>query len=96
MGELSTNRNSAKYYRGETYHAFSSHEGCFDFFCLMKEIKLLIKIQYDTPKVLCSLFKKLVTVHKEDQGGIALAVAPKMRPCTKHITIKYHYYQIFL
>ena len=34
--------------------------------------------------------------HGDNQGSIALAVAPKMRPRNKHIAIKYHYFRIFI
>ena len=46
---------------------------------LMQEIELVLKLQGDAPKLLCSLFKKpvlLVTVYKDNQGGIGLEVSP--------------------
>ena len=69
------------------------------FFCLMKEIEFLLKLQGDTPAVLCSLFENpvtQVTVYEDNQGVIALAVSLQMRPRTKHNTIKYHHFQSFV
>ena len=63
---------------------------------LMKDIEFVIEIQGDDPEVLFSLFENPVTVHKDNQGEITLVVAPKMRPCTKNITIKYHHFQSFI
>ena len=40
------------------------------FLSLMKEIEFVLKLQGDTPTVLCSLFKNPVTVYKENQGAI--------------------------
>ena len=34
-------------------------------------------------------------VQKDNQGVIALEVAPKMRPCTKNTEIKYHHFWSF-
>ena len=57
---------------------------------LIKKIDFALELQCETPNFLCSLFKKLVTVNEHNQGVIALAVSPQMRPHTKHIVIKYH------
>ena len=46
--------------------------------------------------MLRSIFKKLVTVHEYNQGGISLAFAPQMRPHTKHIYIKYRPFWSFV
>ena len=65
----------------------------------MKEIEFLLKLQGGAPTVLCSIFEKpvtSVTVYKYKQGVIALAVTPKMRPCTKHISINYHNFWSFV
>ena len=59
----------------------------------MKEIGFTLEIQGDNPTVLCSIIKNLVTVHENNQGAIALAIAPKMWPRTNHIAIKYYYLQ---
>ena len=45
--------------------------------------------------MLCIIFEKSVTVHEENQGAIALAVAPQMRPHTKHTAIKYNHFRRF-
>ena len=45
---------------------------------------------------MCGICKKLVTVHKDSQGAIALAVAPQIRPRTNNIAIKYHYFWSFV
>ena len=42
----------------------------------MKEIGSVLKLQIDTPKVMYGIFKNPVTVHKDNQGYIALAVSP--------------------
>ena len=57
---------------------------------LIKEIEFVIKLQGDTPTVLCSLFEKIVTVNEDNQGAIALAAYPQMRTYIKHIGINYH------
>ena len=41
--------------------------------------------------MLCSIFEKPFTVHKDDQGVITLTVAQQMRPCTNHIEINYYH-----
>ena len=59
----------------------------------MKEIELVLKLQGDTPEVLCSIFEHTV---KDNQGAIALAVYLQIRPWMKHIAIKYHHFRIFV
>ena len=66
------------------------------FLSLMKDIELLLKLQGDTPAVMYSIFKNKVTVHEDNQRAIALAVASKMWPRTKHIAIKYHHFRSFV
>ena len=49
--------------------------------------------------VLCSLFENPVTpvmVYEDNQGDIVLAVSPKMRSCTNHISVKYHHLWSFV
>ena len=46
--------------------------------------------------MLSIIFENPVTVHEDNQGSIALTVTPKIRPCTKHIAIKYHHLQSFV
>ena len=63
---------------------------------LMKDIEFILKLQGDTPEGLCSTFENPVTVHRDKQGAIKLIVAPKMRPRTKQIAIKYHHFWSFV
>ena len=53
------------------------------FVSLMEEIQFVLKIQGDTPAVLCSLFEKPVTpvtVYEDNQGATILTDYPQMRP----------------
>ena len=52
-----------------------------NFVSIMKEIELVLKLQGESPTVLCSLFEKLlmpVIFYEENQGAIVIAVYPKM------------------
>ena len=62
------------------------------FVSLMKKIYFVLELQGDTPKVLCSIFLKPVTVNEDSPGAIILVVAPQMKPRAKHIAIKYQYF----
>ena len=62
----------------------------------MKEICFVLKLEDDIFKIKYSLFEKPIIVHEENEGTIALSVAPQMRPRTKHITIKYHHFWSFM
>ena len=42
--------------------------------------------------VLFSIFKKSVTVYKDNQEATTLAVSTQMQPRTKHTAIKYHHF----
>ena len=66
------------------------------FVSLINYIDFLLELQRDTPKVLCGIFEKLVTIHEYNKGAIALTVALQMRPCTNHTAIKYHHLWIFV
>ena len=59
---------------------------------LIKYIEFVLKLQGETPEVMCSIFEKLVTFCEDNQGTIVLAVYPQMQPHTKHIAIKYHHF----
>ena len=48
------------------------------FVSFMKEIDFVLKLQGETPKVLCSLFKNPVTVYEDNQGEIALTLSLQM------------------
>ena len=66
---------------------------------LIKEIAFILKLQVDTPLVLCNIFGKPVmpvTVYKDNQGAIALAVSPQIQPRIKHIAIKCHHFRSFV
>ena len=95
MDKPDTNRESTEYYGGGIYSSFRSHEGCLNFFSLMKEIEFVLNLQGDTMTVLFSLFENPITVHEDNQGVIKLAVAMQMQPGTKHIAIKYHHFWKF-
>ena len=43
---------------------------------LMKEISFVIELEDDVPKVKSSLFEKTAIVHEDNQGMIALPIAP--------------------
>ena len=66
------------------------------FVILMEKIEFVIKLQRDTLTVLYSIFEDTVTVYKENQGAVSLAISLQMQPCTKHITIMYHHFQSFI
>ena len=66
------------------------------FVSLIKDIKFILNIQRETLAKLCSIFENKVTVHKDNQGMIELAVSQQMRLCTKHIIIKYHHFRSFV
>ena len=69
------------------------------FASILKEIEFVLKIQSDALMVLCGIFfNPVITlmVYKENQGAIALAVSPQMRPRTKHTAIKYHHFWSFV
>ena len=65
------------------------------FVILSKYIDILLKLQWDTPKVLWIFFKKPVTVHVDNQGTTTITVAPQMKTRTNHIVIKYHHFRRF-
>ena len=62
----------------------------------MKEIRFLLELQIDSPKVLCSIFRNPVTAYEGNQGAIALAVAPKYDVVKNNIAIKYHHFQSYV
>ena len=66
------------------------------FVSLTKDIEFLLKLQGDTPTILCSLFEKPVTVHEDNQGMTALTFSPQIQPRMKHIAIKYHHFRSFV
>ena len=70
--------------------------GVLPFVSIKKQIWFILEIQRDTPKVMCSLSRKLVKVQEENQGVVRLSVATKIRPWTNHILIKYHHFPILV
>ena len=69
--------------------------GVLPFVSLMKDIKFEIGIQPETPKFLCGVFFKAFMMYKDNQKVLSFAVAPQMKPLTKHIVMKYHHFRIF-
>ena len=61
----------------------------------MKDIKFELGIQPETPNFLCGIFLKAFMMHKDNQKVLSFAVAPQMKPLTKHIVMKYHHFRIF-
>ena len=53
---------------------------------LLRELKQSIPFEPSTPVIHC-------TVHEDNKGCIDLVEAPKMRPRTKHISLKYHHFR---
>ena len=45
-----------------------------------------MNIELKRPSVKCKVFE-------DNNGAIELAKAPKIRPCTKHIALKYHHFR---
>ena len=53
---------------------------------LIEELNDVLNIEGQQPVVKCKVFE-------DNNGALELANTPKMRPCTKHIVIKYHHFQ---
>ena len=53
---------------------------------LLRELKQAIPFDPSTPTIHCK-------IHEDNQGCIDLVEAPRMRPRTKHITLKYHHFR---
>ena len=69
------------------------------FVSLMKKVGFVLNLQVGAPTVLCSIFEKPVTpvtVYKNNQGAITLALYSKMITPTKLIAIKYHHFCSFV
>ena len=56
---------------------------------LLKEPSLVIPSEDATPKIHCTIFE-------DNKGCIDLVKAPKMRPRTKHIALKYHHFRSYI
>jgi hypothetical protein len=62
----------------------------------MREVIPLLDIYGHINKALkCQDLQPIVkcTVFEDNNGALKLATAPKMRPCTKHIAVKYHHFR---
>ena len=53
---------------------------------LIEELNKVLKIEGQKPVVRCKVFE-------DNNGALELANAPKMRPRTKHIALKYHHFR---
>ena len=56
---------------------------------LLGELKKIISTDDSNPKIHCIVFK-------DNKGCIDLANSPRVRPSTKHIALKYHYFRSFI
>jgi len=56
---------------------------------LLRELQKILSFTSNTPMVHCAIFD-------DNKGCINLVNAPKMRPCTKHIALKYHHFRSFV
>jgi hypothetical protein len=56
-------------------------------FGILTEIKGVHSIiDVSTPTIHCKVFE-------DNEGALAMARLPKIRPCTKHLNIKYHHFR---
>ena len=53
---------------------------------VLKELATVLGLQIDTPITHSTVFE-------DNNGALELAIEPKYRPRTKHITIKYHHFR---
>ncbi len=51
--------------------------------------KLKVIPDVDTPKIRCRIFE-------DNIGAVEMANVPKMRPRTKHLNVKYHFFRQFV
>ena len=52
----------------------------------LEQLEMTLNIESKLSSVKCKLFE-------DNKGAIELAKAPKIRPCTKHIALKYHHFR---
>ena len=52
----------------------------------LEQLKKTLKIESKRPSVKCKVFE-------DNNGAIELSKAPKIRPRTKHIALKYHQFR---
>jgi len=57
-------------------------------------VLFILEIEYTVPEVQYKNSKMLLTagVYEDNRGALELAKIPKLRPCTKHIALKYHHF----
>ena len=53
----------------------------------LEQLEKTLNIESKRPSVKCKVFE-------DNNGAIELAMAPKIRPCTKHIALKYHHFRL--
>ena len=56
---------------------------------LLRELQPTLAFTTDTPTVHCTIFE-------DNKGCIDLVNAPRIRPRTKHIALKYYYFRLFV
>ena len=64
--------------KSEYMALFQAMRDVLPFVILMKDIKFVLELQRDTPKVLCGIFEKKVRVKKDNQGATKLAASPQI------------------
>ena len=52
----------------------------------IEQLEKTLNIESKRPSVKCKVFE-------DNNGAIKLAMAPKIRPCTKHVALKYHHFR---
>ena len=52
----------------------------------IEQLEKTLNIELKRPSVKCKVFE-------DNNGAIELAKAPKIRPCKKHIALKYHHFR---
>ena len=53
---------------------------------VLSHIQKAIEVEIEKPVVRCTVFE-------DNMGALELAIAPKMRPRTRHIAVKYHHFR---
>ena len=53
---------------------------------VLNHIQKAIEVEIEEPVVRCTVFE-------DNMGALELAIAPKMRPRTRHIAVKYHHFR---
>ena len=53
---------------------------------IIEELSEVLKIKKEKPKIFCTVFE-------DNNGALELAKTPRMRPRTKHISLKFHHFR---